>query len=123
MFISVNLPTDQSFYESFEEPGLKNFYITVNKAQGKMISVGAWHFLPESILNSTIIDADFDYLESLAKSKYSILLYFHGSGETREDLLKKCYKLRLNFHVIIFDYRGFYLKQDCDRITCFAHLF
>lgn len=106
-YFLVNLPTDPEYFKSFEnQGGLNNFYITVeNEDEGTMVSLGVWHFLPEPLLDETVHNRK-NYQKSLRNSSFSVLLYFHGSGETRADLLKKCYKLRLNFHVIIFDYRG-----------------
>lgn len=99
------MPKNKAIFEAFQKDGLTNIYIPIrNEDTHEEIYLGAWHLIPTKLINKT--DQHFDYMQSLTNKNCNILLYFHGSGETRIDSRKKFEVLRLHFHIIAVDYRG-----------------
>lgn len=106
-WILANLPTSSAYYEHFRFPGLKNHYVQVKDYDSdKHLFLGLWHILPFDLTVKAINNSDFDYDEALLDSNYSVLLYFHGTGEDRSQSSRKYQLFRHFFHVIVFDYRG-----------------
>ncbi|KAI4471528.1 alpha/beta hydrolase domain-containing protein [Holotrichia oblita] len=113
MFTRFGLPRHIDSF-NLNLTGLRNFYVTVTDYNtNKRLSLGVWHLLPWEIIDkneNNITNIDFD--EVLANSTYPVLLHFHGTGETRRDGFMMFVTLRLFFHVIAFDYRGYGDSSD-----------
>lgn len=84
--------------------GARNLYVTVDKE--KNVTLGIWHILPDTLVQSTIIYKYFDYDSALANSSYPVVLYLHGNNNVRTDNRPIYSVLREHFHVIACDYRG-----------------
>lgn len=70
------------------------------------MTLGLWHILPVPLSYIALHNETFDFQAALANSNFSVLIYFHGTGETRADSGRKYQLLTHLFHVISFDYRG-----------------
>ncbi|KAF5279402.1 hypothetical protein FQA39_LY05512 [Lamprigera yunnana] len=104
-------------FSSYEIEGVRNFYVHVNAHEN--IILGVWHLLPQSLVNSTIDNSDFNFTDLLANSEYPVVLYFHGNGGNRVANVNMYNVLRIFFHVIAFDYRcyGDSTKADLSELT------
>ncbi|XP_060520206.1 lysophosphatidylserine lipase ABHD12-like [Cylas formicarius] len=106
IFTHWNQPRNKSYYENFRFSGLKNRYVIVKDDDAQQsLALGLWQILPIELAKMAIHTRKFDYDEALRNGKYSVVLYFHGTGEDRTDNTMKYQLLRLFFHVIAFDYR------------------
>lgn len=117
VFTNFHQPSEHEMFEK-NESGWRNIYVPVtddSSSDGTTISLGVWHIMPD--VNATVGSlkehaGDFDY--ALENGKHDVLIHFHGSGETRLDVVHTLYLLRKWFHVISFDYRGY---GDSDKGT------
>ncbi|KAF7274574.1 hypothetical protein GWI33_012777 [Rhynchophorus ferrugineus] len=108
VFTHSDLPSSRAYYEYFRFPGLKNHYVQVKDLNSDTnLSLGLWHILPFNLAVDASNNSNFDYDEALLNSNYSVLLYFHGTGEDRSQSSRKYQLFRNFFHVITFDYRGY----------------
>ncbi|CAH1119732.1 unnamed protein product [Phaedon cochleariae] len=108
IFTRFNLPSKTKYFEEYKFPAFKNEYVTVQDYDsGTNKSLGVWHILPVEEGIKALNDSKFDYNLSLATSNYSVLIYFHGTGEVRSFSERKYQLLSFYFHVIAFDYRGY----------------
>lgn len=73
------------------------------------MSLGTWHILPVPLSYEALHDETFDFQMALSNSSFSVLIYFHGTGETRASSHRKYQLLTQLFHVIAFDYRSEYI--------------
>lgn len=73
------------------------------------MSLGTWHILPVPLSYKALHDKTFDFNLALANSSFKVLIYFHGTGETRISSPRKYKLLTQLFHVIAFDYRSKYI--------------
>lgn len=105
-FIAGGAATDKLYYDQNTKLGVRNFYVTFKDESGKDINIGVYHFLPKDyILNQTEDISLLDYDKLLWDSPYSVLLLFHGRGQSRASFGSKYEMLSKLFHVIVFDYR------------------
>ncbi|KAJ8944122.1 hypothetical protein NQ318_013304 [Aromia moschata] len=110
IFTHFNLQTTEEYFETYRLPAFKNKYITVKDLDGSTNqSLGAWQMLPVELAYKALHDEYFDYEKALLNSNYSVLIYFHGTGEDRSDNIRQYQLFRYYFHVIAFDYRSKYL--------------
>lgn len=99
---------NEDYYEKYHFPSFLNQRVGV-KDLGKdvnEISLGVWHILPENQAYKALHDSKFDYEKAFKNDSYDVLIYFHGTGETRADDGRTYQLLTRFFHVIAFDYRG-----------------
>lgn len=104
----VNLPENDDYFTKYKFPSFQNHYVEVSKD----VNLGVWHILPEIWAYEALHNPKFDYQEAL-NSPYPVMIYFHGTGEARNDNGRTYQLLTRFFHVIAFDYRGKY-KQVID---------
>ncbi|KAJ8968626.1 hypothetical protein NQ314_002206, partial [Rhamnusium bicolor] len=117
IFTHFDLPTTEEYFETYRLPGYRNRYVTVEDVDGKTNkSLGVWQMLPVELTYKSLHDSKFDYEEALFNSNYSVLIYFHGTGEARSDNTRKYQLLRFYFHVIAFDYRKAAVVNDCIQL-------
>ncbi|XP_045461920.1 lysophosphatidylserine lipase ABHD12-like [Harmonia axyridis] len=108
LFTTGGAATDKLYYDQNTKLGVRNFYVTFKDESGKDINIGVYHFLPKDyILNQTEDISLLDYDKLLWDSPYSVLLLFHGRGQSRASFGSKYEMLSKLFHVIVFDYRCF----------------
>ncbi|CAH0547857.1 unnamed protein product [Brassicogethes aeneus] len=108
VFTNSDLNSNKEFYETFPQPGFKNRYIIVKDLNGSTnVSIGLWQMLPTSVTLDLYDDYAIDYDYMLKNSTHDILIYFHGTGESRDDSVLKYRVFRHYFQVIAFDYRGY----------------
>ncbi|XP_030755401.1 lysophosphatidylserine lipase ABHD12-like isoform X2 [Sitophilus oryzae] len=106
IFTHWNLPISRSYYEQYPFPGFKNHYINVEDIDNHTnLTLGLWHILPFKLAESARNNANYDYDEALLNSNYTVILYFHGTGEDRSQSHRKYQLFRMFSHVIAFDYR------------------
>ncbi|KAF2896002.1 hypothetical protein ILUMI_10169 [Ignelater luminosus] len=99
-------PPDPEFtnFKKYDVEGVRNLYVTVNEDDN--ITLGVWHILPYALVNDSIYD-NYNYSDALANSEYPVVLHFHGNGGNRIADLEMYNVLRMFFHIIAFDYRGY----------------
>ncbi|XP_065172392.1 lysophosphatidylserine lipase ABHD12-like isoform X2 [Atheta coriaria] len=111
MFTNVGLPSDRNYYKKLDEHPtvlFRNFYIDFTDRSNLSISLGVWHFVAfPSYPNETVFPSQFDYDQSLKNNTADVVIYFHGSGESRKDPLMMYNVLLRFFHVVAFDYRDY----------------
>ncbi|KAJ8919719.1 hypothetical protein NQ315_006247 [Exocentrus adspersus] len=108
IFTHFNLPASEKYFSTYHLPGYLNKYVTVKDLDGVANkSLGVWQILPVELTYRSLHDPDFDYDEALLNSNYSVLIYFHGTGESRSDCIMKYQLLGYYFHIIAFDYRDY----------------
>ncbi|KAJ8965344.1 hypothetical protein NQ317_018797 [Molorchus minor] len=107
IFTRFDLPENKEHFETYRFPGFKNKYVTVTDEIGKNETLGVWQILPVELTYKALHDPNFDYEEALLNSNYSVLIYFHGTGEARSYDIAQYQLFRYNFHVIAFDYRSY----------------
>lgn len=94
-------------FEKYNVQGVRNFYVpVVDIDTNQTIYLGVWHLLPESLVNDSIKDPNYDFASQLAHSFHPVVIYFHGNSGTRIAPLDTYLVLREFFHVIAFDYRS-----------------
>lgn len=120
---SVDQPSDPQYnnFDLYGARATRNFYVTVNDYDDNdnKVSLGLWHLVPENLINEAETNKKFDYDDSLKKSGYPVVLYFHGNMGTRIINLKTYLVLRKFFHVVAFDYRSIHkrkLNMSCDHV-------
>ncbi|KAL1517699.1 hypothetical protein ABEB36_001434 [Hypothenemus hampei] len=117
VFTRWNLMTNKTLFQRFRIPLYKNHYVPVKELDAdKILYLGLWHILPFDLAETAYYDTSYDYDAALQNTNYSVLLYFHGTGEDRSNSWQKYQLLRQFFHVIAFDYRGY---GDSDEGTMF----
>ncbi|CAH1113240.1 unnamed protein product [Psylliodes chrysocephalus] len=108
IFTRFGLHNEEKYFKTQRLPAYKNRYVTLeNTRNNQEETLGLWHILPDDLAYKTIYDKPVDFDQALLHSQYSVLIYFHGTGEDRAD---NRYKYRIFtpfFHVIAFDYRGY----------------
>ncbi|CAG9761836.1 unnamed protein product [Ceutorhynchus assimilis] len=108
VFTRWGLETNSTVFQILRFPEYKNYYVPVKDlATNETLKLGLWHILPFDLAKAAIYNDTYDYEDALKNSNYSVLLYFHGTGEDRSDNLRKYQFFRTFFHVIVFDYRGY----------------
>ncbi|XP_018561593.1 monoacylglycerol lipase ABHD12 isoform X1 [Anoplophora glabripennis] len=108
IFTHFDLPSSEKYFETYRLPGYLNKYVTVKDLDGRTnVTLGVWQMLPVLLAYESLHNPEFDYKEALFNSNYSVLIYFHGTGESRSDSSRKFQLLRYYFHVIAFDYRSY----------------
>lgn len=113
IFTHFNLPSSEKYFETYRLPGYLNKYVTVNDSNGETNkTLGVWQMLPVLLTYESLHNPSFDYEEALLNSNYSVLIYFHGTGESRSDSSRKYQLLRYYFHIIAFDYRSYADSSD-----------
>ncbi|KAK3893423.1 hypothetical protein Pcinc_002762 [Petrolisthes cinctipes] len=95
--------------ENLGLPGTRSFHLNTDDD----VTVGVWHILPESLINSAPeedpTDRDTWFEASLADTR-PIVLYLHGNKGSRGQPHRiDTYTMlrRQDYHVIAFDYRGY----------------
>ncbi|XP_028133806.2 lysophosphatidylserine lipase ABHD12 [Diabrotica virgifera virgifera] len=115
IFTRFNLPRNPEYFENQHFPAYRNRYVSFNytKDEGSKL-LGVWHILPVNLAYEDLYDnaTDINYDEILLNSNYSVLLYFHGTGEVRSYSERKYELLSYNFQIIAFDYRGYGDSSD-----------
>ncbi|ENN79843.1 hypothetical protein YQE_03664, partial [Dendroctonus ponderosae] len=107
IFTRFGLQTNATYYGNFRLPEYKNHYVPVIDVDNKTtLKLGLWHILPLDLAEISFYNESYDFDKVLKHSNYSVLLYFHGTGEDRSQSWQKYQLLRSFFHVIAFDYRG-----------------
>ncbi|XP_066151181.1 lysophosphatidylserine lipase ABHD12-like [Euwallacea fornicatus] len=113
VFTRWNLVSDRSYFINFRIAEFQNHYIDVIDVDNKTtLQLGLWHMLPTSLAVDAIYEESYDFKAALRNSNFSVLLYFHGTGEDRSQSWQKYQLFRDFFHVIAFDYRGYGDSQE-----------
>nr|CAH7765324.1 unnamed protein product [Callosobruchus chinensis] len=108
VFTHDGLPNEPKYFTEYYFPSFRNLYVPVTDLSGTTKHVlGVWHILPVEIAKVALNDTSFDYDEALADKKYDVIMYFHGTGESRSDSTRKYQLLSYYFHIITFDYRSY----------------
>lgn len=101
--ISVNLPSEKSYFENYNVSGKSNFYVEVQDVlKSATLSLGTWHILPSYLVNSTATNPSVEKILNIT------IIYFHGAGEARSYSRPMYSVLTSFFHVVAFDYRSKY---------------
>ncbi|KAG5882167.1 hypothetical protein JTB14_002891 [Gonioctena quinquepunctata] len=107
IFTHFGLPHDKTYFENYSFPALENKYVDVSWEGNTNLSLGVWHILPVHLAQRALHDPEYDFEASLLNSNYSVLIYFHGTGEARSYNTRKYQLLSYYFHIIAFDYRDY----------------
>lgn len=104
----VDQPHKRSYYEDYMFPSYKNQYFNyTNSEEGNnTMSIGTWHILPVPLSYEALHNKNFSFQAALFNSSFNVLIYFHGTGETRASSTRKYQLFTQLFHVIAFDYRS-----------------
>lgn len=106
-FPPVDQPSTESYYNDYRFPSFKNQYFNyTNSDDNSSMSLGTWHILPVPLSYKALHDETFDFQSALSNSSFGVLIYFHGTGETRASSTRKYQLFTQLFHVIAFDYRS-----------------
>lgn len=104
VFTNFHQPSDHDLFDK-NVTGWRNLYVPVtDELSNNIVNLGVWHILPNSTRINENTD-DFDY--TLEHDEHDVVIHFHGSGETRLDVVHTLLLLRQWFHVVSFDYRGY----------------
>ncbi|XP_066260371.1 lysophosphatidylserine lipase ABHD12-like [Euwallacea similis] len=113
VFTRWNLVSDKSYFNNFRIAEYQNHYVEVIDTDNKTaLQLGLWHMLPTRLAVNAIYEESYDFEAALRNSNFSVLLYFHGTGEDRSQSWQKYQLFRDFFHVIAFDYRGYGDSQE-----------
>ncbi|CAG9855888.1 unnamed protein product [Phyllotreta striolata] len=108
IFTRFGLHNKEEYFETQRFPSYRNRYVTIrNNKTCEEKKLGVWHILPNNLALDEFYGRPIDYDELLLNSNYSVLIYFHGTGEDRADSKRKYKVFSQFFHVITFDYRGY----------------
>ncbi|VEN52873.1 unnamed protein product [Callosobruchus maculatus] len=108
VFTHAGLPNEPEYFTEYYFPAFRNLYVPVADLGGTTKHVlGVWHILPVEMAKIALNDTSFDYGKALADKKYDVIMYFHGTGESRADSTRKYQLLSYYFHIIAFDYRSY----------------
>lgn len=70
LYVSDDDPSNPEYtnFEKYGVQGVRNFYIPVKDMYtNDTIELGAWHLVPEELVNDTITYPDFDFENHLTK--------------------------------------------------------
>lgn len=105
-------------FEAYEnQTELKNFYVPSEDAvENQTVYLGTWHLFPRENGNISNLTESYNHKALWGNDSLdTVVIYFHGAGESRKDPMGMYNVLRTFFHVIAFDYRSKY--RNCLNIV------
>ncbi|KAF5296184.1 hypothetical protein FQA39_LY12638 [Lamprigera yunnana] len=113
VFPTHNLLPESPEFQNFRKYniyGARNLHVYLNNDSS--VFLGLWHLMPHVLTDEYLLYQNFDFENSLANSKFPVLVHFHANGGNRIKFANMYHVLRKYFHVIAFDYRGY--GDSCD---------